>query len=165
MTQTKPLTLSIRAATAQDRCLVENFGAALQEFERGLRPSRCPGSEMKREYAETLFRRVTHQDGAIFLAEAEGRAVGILACHVGEDPLEVVRAELIVSEVWVVPELRSRGVFRTLLAAAREHARVLGLSRLIINALFQNESACATYESHGFRRSFVTFEFNVEAKK
>jgi len=73
------------------------FGAALQEFERKMRPSRCPGPEMKREYVEMLFHRVTHQNGAIFLAEADGSPVGYLACHIDEDVLEQIRAELVVS--------------------------------------------------------------------
>ena len=165
MTQLEPLTLTVRAATTQDRCVVEEFGAALQEFERKMRPSRCPGPEMKREYAETLFQRVTHQNGAIFLAEADARPVGYLACHVDEDVLELVRAELVVSDVWVAPKMRSRGVFRTLISAVQEHARALGVSRIVISTLFLNEDACAAYESLGFRRSLVTFECKVGSRR
>src|SRR5215472_2041141 len=129
-----------------------------------MRPSRCPGPEMKREYVEMLFHRVTHQNGAIFLAEADGSPVGYLACHIDEDVLEQIRAELVVSDVWVAPEMRSRGVFRTLISAAQEHARAVGVSRIVVSTLFQNQDACAAYKSLGFRRFMLTFECDLEAK-
>jgi GNAT superfamily N-acetyltransferase len=119
---------------------------------------------MKREYAETLFERVTDQNGAIFLAETGGRPIGYLACYVGQDVFELTRAELVVSDVWVAPKIRSRGVFRTLVCAAQEHARAVGVSRIVVGTLFQNQDACAAYESLGFRRALVTFECNVDAK-
>jgi ribosomal protein S18 acetylase RimI-like enzyme len=164
MAQVEPLTFTVRAATTEDRSVVEEFGAALQEFERTMRPSRCPGLERNRDYVETLFLRVTHQNGAIFLVETEHRPVGYLACYLDEDVFELLRAELVVSDVWVGPEMRSRGVLKALICATQEHARALGVSRMVVSTLFQNEEACAAYESLGFRRSLVTFECDVESK-
>ena len=164
VTQVEAPRLTVRAATTQDRISIENFTASLQEFERGIRPSRRPGAEVKRESVETMFQRVASQGGAIFLAETEGGAVGFLACYVGEDELEGTRAELVMSDVWVAPQTRNRGVFKALVSAALVHARELGLTRLTASAVSGNDGACAAYESLGFRRSFVTFEFDAEGQ-
>ena len=118
---------------------------------------------MASEYIKTLFQRVEHQNGAIFLAETVNGPAGFLACHVDEDVFETARAELVVSDVWVAPELRSRGVCKALVAAAQSHARGLGLSRLIVSSLSENDAAHAAYESLGFRRSLVTFQRDVDA--
>jgi ribosomal protein S18 acetylase RimI-like enzyme len=155
--------LIVRAAAERDRDILQNFVAALQEFERGLRPSSRPGPAMAYEYVKTLIQRVQHQDGAIFLAETGNGPAGFLACYVDENVFETARAELVVSDLWVAPELRSRGVCTALIAAAQAHARGLGLSRLIVSSLSENDAAHAAYESLGFRRSLVTFERGVDA--
>jgi ribosomal protein S18 acetylase RimI-like enzyme len=154
--------ITVRAAATEDRNIIEDFSVALQDFERRFRPSRRPGSEVAREYVDTLFQRVTSQDGAIFLAETRRGPVGFLACHIGRDALERISAELVVSDVWVAAETRRRGVFKALISAAQAHARDLRASRLTVSTLIENAGACAAYESLGFRRSFMTFEFRAE---
>jgi len=165
MTQSHALKFMVRTATPQDRNSIENFVASLQDFERGFRSSRRRGSEVKREYVETLFQRIARQDGAIFMAESQGGLVGFLACYIGEDELELIRAELIVSDAWVVPQVRRRGVFKALVSAAQAHGHDRGLTRLTVSTVFENDDASAAYESLGFRRSFVTFELTAEGQR
>ena len=154
--------ITVRAAATEDRNVIEDFSAALQDFERRFRMSRRLGSEVAREYVDTLFQRVTSQDGAIFLAETRRGPVGFLACHIDRDALERISAELVVSDVWVAAETRRRGVVKALISAAQAHARDLRVSRLTVSTLIENAGACAAYESLGFRRSFVTFELRAE---
>src|SRR5262245_17381442 len=76
--------------------------------------------------------------------DADGTAVGHVAlCGHGDD-LEVKR-------VYVAPPARGRGVGGALLAAAEDHARTLGYSRIILQTGDRQPAAVRMYRKAGYQ--------------
>jgi GNAT superfamily N-acetyltransferase len=96
---------------------------------------------------------VAKSDGAVLVAEVEGRVVGHLFLTFEQSP-PFVRAELrayaYIAELFVRAEARRMGVARALLAEAERMARARGVSRIMVSALVGNGSAEATYDRAGF---------------
>ena len=87
-----------------------------------------------------------------FLAEQAGVAIGVLRCveSVGS-PLLLPDRYCYVSSVYVVPEMRQRGVLRRLFAAARAWCRDRGLDEIRLHNTPDNAVASAAWSSLGFR--------------
>lgn len=89
------------------------------------------------------------------LAEVAGQAVGFAAvrvvpCIFYAEP----RAEL--TELYVEPEFRRRGVARALIAEAEAWAAQLGANSLVVLTGDDNEPALELYEALGFERDDVS---------
>ena len=145
--------LIIRPWRADDRPAVLALNAELQEHERALRPSRTPGAEMTEGYIGRLEARLDDeaQDGALFVAEEDGRVVGFLCCFVDNDVLERVPREVFITDLVVTAAAQRRGVGRALVGAVRAFARDRGITRLVVTVLEVNEGAAAAYRALGFR--------------
>jgi ribosomal protein S18 acetylase RimI-like enzyme len=90
-------------------------------------------------------------DEVIFLAEHEGRAVGILRCvQVAGIPLVFPSLHGYISSVYVVPEARRRGVLHQLLDEAVGWCRARGLTEIRLHNAVENAAANAAWESFGF---------------
>lgn len=87
---------------------------------------------------------------AIFLAEREGRAIGIIRCVEtrGSSLLEP-SAYCYVSSVYVRPEARRQGVMRALVARAREWALARGLTEIRLHNIPETGAEHA-WEALGF---------------
>jgi len=154
--------IAIRKAGKADRDTVRDFARLLQDAECAMHPSRRPGTTLAPAFLDELYRRTRGRNGAILLAEADGRPVGYIAFYVETlDHIEL-RAEarrfLYVSDMAVVPHWRGRGVAGRLLAEAEAFCRQLKLPRLVIGVLTANEPACAAYR----RASYVFYEHWLE---
>lgn len=83
--------------------------------------------------------------GEILIAELAGKPVGCVAlAPAGSGAYEV-------SKMAVSPELRGRGIGRTLLTAAIARARELGARSLFLGSSTKLEAAVHLYETLGFR--------------
>ena len=87
----------------------------------------------------------TDTDGAILIAELDGRPIGCVALA----PDGTGAWEL--SKMAVAPESRGRGIGRKLLAAAVDHARELGARSVFLGTSRKLGSAVHLYETFGFR--------------
>jgi len=85
--------------------------------------------------------------GALFLARADGSAVGC----VGLRPFSESVGEL--KRLYVVPACRGRGLARSLVSAAIAAGRRIGYSALVLDTLASIRPAIALYESCGFKRT------------
>ncbi len=83
-----------------------------------------------------------------FVAEREGRVVGMAAAGASDD----VRAAALTS-VWVEPPARGRGVGDSLVLAATEWAAAAGYRQIVLWVTDGNQRAEKLYERHGFRRT------------
>jgi GNAT superfamily N-acetyltransferase len=88
---------------------------------------------------------------AIFLAEREGEAVGVLRCveSVGSPLMEPARYAY-VSSAYVRPESRRHGVLRALLGAADQWARDRGLMQMRLHNVAGSANAEAAWSALGF---------------
>jgi len=129
-------------------CVVE-----LQDYERGYAPGMPPGAEMVGPYVALMMERCELFGGKIFLAETEGRVVG-LACVWGkvtsDEPDDDPAAYAYLSDIVVRSGYRGRGVGRALMQTVERYARECGMSVLRVRMLARNGGARRFYEKHGF---------------
>jgi GNAT superfamily N-acetyltransferase len=83
--------------------------------------------------------------GGLFLALWDGAPAGCVALH----PLDAATGE--VKRMFVLPELRGRGVARALMERLLAEARRLGFRRLRLGTLDEMTAAQQLYRSLGFR--------------
>jgi GNAT superfamily N-acetyltransferase len=142
---------AIRVATLDDLdVVVELRLALLREHARNplyawLRPD-AP------ERARTLFAtQLAAKHETTFLAMRDGRAVGILRCvESGGSPLLDPSRYCYVSSVYVLPEVRRRGVLRALMARAEQWCRERGFTEMRLHSTPESLAAGAAWEALGF---------------
>jgi putative acetyltransferase len=89
--------------------------------------------------------KILKKGGQIFMAYADGKAVGCVALIPnGEGVFEL-------SKMAVSPSMRGQGIGRRVLAHAVEQARLLGAKSLFLGSNAKLENAVHLYESIGFR--------------
>jgi ribosomal protein S18 acetylase RimI-like enzyme len=132
--------MTIRPATTGDRALICELW---QEFEREL-----GGPAYLQETWEEAWPDLsrTIKDGAALLAEEDGRAIGFVFCVLGDRGRKTAH----ITDFYVRPDARSRGVGRALLGALVEPARESGLDHVSLEVLVGNADARRLYERLGF---------------
>lgn len=106
--------------------------------------------------------RVLEAGGRIFLAEADGRPVGMMML----EPFGSGVAEPF--KFGVLESYRNRGMGRALMEAAIDAARAMGVHTLVLTSHHSLKAALHIYESYGFRyegHDHVAFELSDIAMK
>jgi ribosomal protein S18 acetylase RimI-like enzyme len=132
--------VTIRAATDADRDLLHELW---QEFEREL-----DHEPYLRETWEEAWEdlSVTVREGVALIAEEDGRALGFVFCVLGDRGRQTAH----VTDIYVRPEVRGRGIGRALLVELVEPARAAGLGHVSLEVLLRNADARRLYERLGF---------------
>jgi len=130
--------MTVRRATKKD---LDAIRALWEAFEAEL-----AGPEWVRETWEEELVDVERRmrDAAVFLAEDEGKVVGLLGLDFKNPKIAHVQS------VYVVPEARRRGVSAALMAEAAAMAREHGYTHMDLDVLTDNHAAIAVYERLGF---------------
>lgn len=137
-----------------DEHLYVRFIDALQAYEHRMEPDRRIDARAGVDYLPVLLERVDKHDGAIFVAEIDGRPVGWAVFHCDDGPNYLVPEERragLVAELYLEESARGRGLGQALIAACEARARTLGLKRLLIGVLSANMRARAAYDRAGFQ--------------
>lgn len=132
--------MTIRPATEADHDLIHELW---EEFEAEL------GHESyQRETWEEAWEdlSVTLREGVALIMEEEGRALGFIFCVLGDRGRQTAH----VTDIYVRPEARSRGIGRALLAELVTPARDAGLAHVSLEVLVRNADARRLYERLGF---------------
>jgi GNAT superfamily N-acetyltransferase len=132
--------MTIRPATSRDRELIRELW---EEFEREL-----GGPAYLQETWDEAWPDLsrTIRDGAALLAEDGGRGVGFVFCVLGDRGRKTAH----VTDLYVRPDARRRGIGRALLGALIEPARASGLDHVSLEVLTHNADARRLYERLGF---------------
>jgi ribosomal protein S18 acetylase RimI-like enzyme len=132
--------VTIRPATKADHDILR---VLWEEFEAEL-----GGAEYLRETWEEAWEDLaqTVEDGVALLAEADGEPVGFVFCVLGDRGRKTAH----VTDIYVRPGARNRGVGRALLAELVEPAREAGLGHVSLEVLVHNTDARRLYERLGF---------------
>lgn len=159
------LSPALRDATPADRAWLLEAVAALNDHERALHDTRLPGAAIAAAYLATIERAIVEQAGSIVLAVATDGPVGFLACRIGrgDTPAETADSNVFgyVSDVYVAPHTRGRGIAALLLAEAERRLRALGMTRMRLGSLTANAAAIRAYRKFGFADYEVTLEKRV----
>ncbi|MEX2649831.1 MAG: GNAT family N-acetyltransferase [Alphaproteobacteria bacterium] len=154
--------VTIRRAGPEDRATIRAFMDALQEHERSIDPSKLGAEDATPPYMAEVEEAVAKHDGAIFIALLDGRPVGFTACWRDHDSDVTIRAEFrdfgYVSDIYLAPEARGRGIARRLYQAAEDHCAGLGLKRMRIGAINRNPIAMAAHQRFGFEPLYTVFD-------
>src|SRR6476661_1074410 len=132
--------MTIRLATKEDKELVRElwveFGAELG------------GPEYLRESWEDAWSDLsqTVRTGVALIAEEGGTAVGFVFCVLGSPGRKTAH----VTDIYVRPDARNKGIGRALLAGILEPARSAGLDHASLEVLIRNSDARRLYERLGF---------------
>jgi ribosomal protein S18 acetylase RimI-like enzyme len=132
--------VTIRRATAADLDLLRELW---EEFEAGLDQEpylRETWDEAKEDLSATV------EDGVALIAEEDGRALGFVFCILGDRGRRTAH----VSDLYVRPEARGRGIGQALFAELVEPARAAGLEHVSLEVLVRNTEARRLYERLGF---------------
>ncbi|MGQ5522527.1 GNAT family N-acetyltransferase [Chitinimonas sp. PSY-7] len=110
-----------------------------------------------------LSMRLQSGQSAVFLAEAEGKAVGFMQlypsfCSLALAPIWVLY------DLYVHPSARGRGIASALLETAREYGLSTGAAYLQLSTAHKNHTAQALYEKHGWQldQTFRTYTLSLE---
>ncbi|MBY8974734.1 GNAT family N-acetyltransferase [Rhodobacteraceae bacterium NNCM2] len=147
--------LVIRDTVEADWLHVIGFMAGLQDFERGLEPHRRPGAEMAAGHYQVMRDWVAkHPASSDIVAELEGNLVGWALAGV-EHPTGFLVPESShptgrISDIWVEPGCRGRGVASALIGAVEARFAEHGISRVELAAVAGNERAIALYRRLGY---------------
>lgn len=114
-----------------------------------LPPERLPPA-----YLAEILEADPKRKSELLVCQAEGRVVGFLNGHESEDDDGLVEAEFntfaLVSDLFVEPEFRSRGVAQALLAEFSARMRAKGFKWLRVYAKARNRKAIEAYLRFGF---------------
>lgn len=160
------LSPALRDATAADRAWLLEAVAALNDHERALHDTRRPGAAIAAAYLATIERAIDEDSGSIVLAVGPDGPVGYAAFRIErhDNPAETADSNVFgyVSDVYVAPAARGRGVAGLLLAEAERRLRALGVTRLRLSSLAANAAAIRAYRKAGFADYEVTLEKRVD---
>jgi ribosomal protein S18 acetylase RimI-like enzyme len=132
--------MTIRRATKDDQELIRELWTAFE--------AELPGPDYLRESWEEAWSDLaqTLRDGVGLIAEEDGRAVGFVFCVLGDTGRKTAH----VTDIYVRPDSRNKGIGRALLAGILEPARAAGLDHASLEVLIRNSDARRLYERLGF---------------
>lgn len=107
-----------------------------------------------------LAERFRRGQSVVFLAEAEGNAVGFTQLYPSFSSTRMAPL-MIVNDLYVAPEARRTGAAKALIAAAVAHARAQGATRLVLSTGVENRPAQALYEALGWARETGFYEYSL----
>ena len=143
--------LSVRQATLDDLDVVVELRIALLR-EHGSNPVYSRLRPDAAERARPMFaQQLQSRDEAIYLAERDGHALGILRCvdAVGSPLLYPARYGY-VSSVYVIPSARRGGVLRAMMESAVRWCESRGLREMRLHNASDNALAAGAWEAMGF---------------
>jgi ribosomal protein S18 acetylase RimI-like enzyme len=132
--------VTIRRAASTDRELIHELWAEFEEELGGPAYLRETWEEAWPDLSRTI------RDGAALLAEDDERALGFVFCVLGDRGRKTAH----VTDLYVRPEARGRGIGKALLGALVEPARKSGLEHVSLEVLLRNADARRLYERLGF---------------
>ncbi len=145
----------------QDLPTIEAFVAAIQDHERELVPELRPAAEIAASYAAQIVAQATNRGGVLLLAKDGDEAIGFACAWIDsdDDPLLAVehRAHAYVSDLFVRPEWRGRGIGQRLLGEIERLMAARGCKRLCITAKAANLTALRFYNAAGLMPYEVDF--------
>ncbi|CAN5213176.1 hypothetical protein BH09PAT2_BH09PAT2_10470 [soil metagenome] len=154
---------TIREYTNHDVDDVKKILTELQEFERIMDPQRLHGLEVAREYLQHLLTLCDESRGKIFVVEVENEVVGMVSVYIEEDTkhMRKTRKYAYISDLMVLPQYRSEGVTKELLAAAESYAKSKNINVIQASVLSEHKDGLAGYTHNGFSQFEIVLRKHI----
>jgi N-acetylglutamate synthase-like GNAT family acetyltransferase len=107
---------------------------------------------------EASLKKMLEDENAVILKYAEGDT--IMGCVYLKQQGKV----LYLGMLSVRPDIQAKGIGKTLLAAAEDHARRLGLQKIEMTVISVRHKLIAWYERHGYHKTGKTEPFHTNAR-
>lgn len=151
----------IREYEVEDAQQVEDCLGELMDFCKQIDALSANGKAAAGKYLQHLLEQCAETDGRIFVAENDNNVIGMV-CIFGKMLSNALDEEAYtyayVSDLVVLAAYRHRGLGRTLLKRAEEHARSQGARLLKIGVHAPNRVARDLYISDGFQERIVILQ-------
>jgi GNAT superfamily N-acetyltransferase len=142
------------ARLPEDKPAILGFITGIQHFEKAFEADRRIDPDVAEDSYVAIVERVAKNNGHVLIAEtAGGKALGWAVALQDQQEIYVVaeeRTHAYIAELYVIEEMRGRGVGRALIAACEDWAKDRGLNVMLIGVLARNTRAHAIYRSAGF---------------
>jgi GNAT superfamily N-acetyltransferase len=136
--------------------------AGLHQSERELFDKTAPWPEIRANYLEHLIEMQEAYEGTCLIAYTEGKAIGFIFGYVEEQDnsrIEVYTGrELYISDGYVQPAYRRKGVYTRLNAAIEKKYVDAGVKRITRFTLVNNEPMKQFMADQGYQVTRVLFE-------
>ncbi len=155
---------TIREYTHQDVDDVKKVLSELQEFERMLDPHRLKGLEVAQEYLTHLLTLCEQSRGKIFVVEVNEEVVGMVSVYIEADTkhMRKARTYAYISDLMVLPQYRTEGVTKELLAAAEDYARSKKVYTIQAAVLSEHKEGLSGLSHHGYHQFEIILRKHLE---
>ena len=133
--------------------MILSFIIGLQDHEAAFEPDRRRDSDFAVEHWRDLQHRCAERHGIMLIAEEDAKPVGWAFAHDEKAEVFVVEPERThgyLTELFLLPQARGKGLGRALIEACEAWARERGHKLLTVGVLSQNRSAVRAYECTGY---------------
>lgn len=158
-------TLRIRRATGDDAELLARLVAAVQRIHYEARPDIFKPYALAPELVAEYQARLSNDAVYAFIGEVDSEPVGHILAQVierADNPYAYAFRALMVDEMSVNAEHRSKGYGETLMDAVFDLAKSLGIQRVLLTVWAFNQRAIAFYERQGFAPRDIRMEAILE---
>lgn len=147
------------ARLPQDEPAILAFIRQLQDYEAAFEANRRTDPDFAADHWHQVQHRCAERDGAIFIAEQDGRAVGWAFVHEEHGELFIAEPERrhgFLAEIFVEPAARGAGHGKALIQACEDWSRARGHRLMTIGVLAANARATRAYQASGYAPYMVT---------
>ncbi|MHC5055150.1 MAG: GNAT family N-acetyltransferase [Planctomycetota bacterium] len=143
--------VSIRRAKSRDMAFIVELWKKLSEEHAQLDERYALRPEAEIVWARWAGQRLRDDASIALVAESGTECVGYLLGHADEaQPIFEQRSYATITDLFVTPDFRRKGVASKLLAEALAFFKSRDLAHVRLNVLVKDEAARAFYEKHGF---------------
>ncbi|MCE7998687.1 MAG: GNAT family N-acetyltransferase [Rhodobiaceae bacterium] len=155
----------VRPAEPADRNTLVVFMSGMLAAAGEIEQNRAKPDDAAAPHTDDLLKDIVTQDGAVFVAEVAGTAVGFIACTLSEESGAYIREEERrfgqVNNLFVVEGERGRGVAEALMVAAQDHIQARGVTHMRLSVLQGNGRARAFYERCGWTPYEISYRLSI----
>ena len=157
--------LQIRRATNDDAELLARLNAPVQQLHHEARPDFYKPPAITPEIIAVFREHLLDEQTYIFIGEVDDQPIGYVMVLVSErqdDPYCYGMKTVIIDQLSVNPEYRSKGYGEALMHHVFDLAKSLGVKMLMLSVWSFNERAIAFYERQGFTSRSLRMETYLE---
>ncbi len=143
--------VTIRRAKSRDMAVITELWKQLSQEHADLDDRYALRSEAEIVWARWAGQRLRDDASIVLVAESGTDCIGYLLGHADEaQPIFVQRSYATITDVFVTPEFRHKGVGSKLLEEALAFFKSRDLGHVRLNVLTKDKKGRAFYEKHGF---------------